>query len=61
MLYDVMLQSRKMGGFCKSCIQNYEAQVEATSSEEAVEKAKAETGLNLEYYKINILYVRISK
>ncbi|QEG10429.1 hypothetical protein RCIP0073_00080 [Klebsiella phage RCIP0073] len=61
MKYDVMLQSRKMGGFCKSCVQNYAFEVEASSNEEAVSKAKEASGLNLDYYKINILYVRISK
>lgn len=61
MKYRVVLQSRKMGGFCKSCVQDHAFEVEALSSEEAVSKAKEESNLNLDYYKINIIYVRIVK
>lgn len=61
MKYNVVLQSRKMGGFCKSCVQDYAFDVEANSNEEAVSKAKEASGLNLDYYKINIVYVRIVK
>ncbi len=57
MIYNVSLQSRKMGGFCKTCVQNFSFEVEAGSMEEAVIIAKVQTGLNLDYYKINILRV----
>lgn len=59
MIYNVVLQSRKMGGFCKSCIQDHAFDVEASSYQEAVDKAKEASGLNLEYYKINVIYVRV--
>lgn len=58
MKYQVLLKSRKMGGFCKSCVQDHSFEVEASSNEEAVAKAKEESNIDLDYYKINIVFVR---
>lgn len=58
MIYKVILESRKMGGFCKSCIQRFTYEIEADSAEVAIKNAKVKTSLDLDYYKINVIYVR---
>lgn len=58
MQYKVMLTARKMGGFCKSCIQEFSMTIEANDTADAVEKAKQRSGINLDTNKISINYVR---
>lgn len=58
MRYLVKLTTRKMGMMCQSCKQDFEAEVEANSSDEAVSKAKFMTGANPETHKFSINYVR---
>ncbi|QEG11979.1 hypothetical protein H1O01_gp88 [Klebsiella phage vB_KpnS_Domnhall] len=47
-----------MGGFCKSCIQEFSMMIEANDTADAVEKAKKQSGVNLDTHKISINYVR---
>ncbi|QQO89554.1 hypothetical protein LF20_2 [Klebsiella phage LF20] len=47
-----------MGGFCKSCIQEFSMTIEANDTADAVEKAKKQSGVNLDTHKISINYVR---
>lgn len=58
MQYKVMLTASKMGGFCKSCIQEFSMTIEANDTADAVEKAKQRSGVNLDTHKISINYVR---
>ncbi|AXN53777.1 hypothetical protein HOU82_gp16 [Klebsiella phage TSK1] len=41
MQYKIILTARKMGGFCKSCIQEFSMTIEANDTADAVEKAKS--------------------
>ena len=58
MQYKVILTARKMGGFFKSCIQEFSMTIEANDTDDAVEKAKQRSGVNLDTHKISINYVR---
>jgi hypothetical protein len=58
MQYKIILTARKMGGFCKSCIQEFSMTIEANDTADAVEKAKKRSGVNLDTHKININYIK---
>lgn len=48
----------KMGRSCASCRQNYECEVAAESSEDAIAKAKVMCGADMDTHKFKIAMVR---
>lgn len=56
--FKVKLTIRKMGMQCKSCKQDFETEVEATSQEEAIDIAKFLSKANLDTHKINISLIK---
>lgn len=58
MRFKVLLTTRKMGMQCASCKQDHNLTVEASDMQEAVAKAKAQTGFDPEIYKFSIRSVK---
>lgn len=57
-MFEVKLTILLMGRTCASCKQNFEAKVEAGSSEEAVSKVKKMSGVDTTTHKFLVNYVR---
>ena len=57
-MFEVKLTILLMGRTCASCKQNFEAKVEASSSEEAVSKVKEMSGVDTATHKFLVNYVR---
>ena len=58
MMWHVKLTIRKMGMQCQSCKQAFECNVNASTIEEAVEKAKQLSGANPEIHQFSIYYAK---
>lgn len=57
-MFEVKLTILLMGRTCASCKQNFEANVEASSAEEAVSKVKEMSGVDTTTHKFLVNYVR---
>ncbi|AWD92229.1 hypothetical protein HOT14_gp29 [Escherichia phage vB_EcoS_IME347] len=56
--FTVKLTIKRMGRRCSTCRQNFETEVKASSAEEAVAKAKLQSGANADTHQFSINLVR---
>lgn len=56
--YKVKLTIRRMGRSCNSCKQDYEGEFSAESAEQAVSKAKRQSGANPDYHQFSISLIK---